>query len=112
MMGMCMLPELFADDALVRLSIALARAHHDVGRDEIHHDDAHVRVAGTDAVAPEEQLSFENVDQLVLGVAVGANGRTTDNLGVNNVYYIVSPTKFLLLISNGPSAPEVDIIQR
>ncbi len=47
----------------------------------------------------------------LLEVAVGATGRTTDNLGVNNVYYIVSPTKFLLLISNGPSAPEVDIIQ-
>jgi hypothetical protein len=45
-------------------------------------------------------------------LAVAANGRATDSFGVGDVYYIISTTKFLLLVTEGPSAPAIDIIQQ
>ena len=48
-------------------------------------------------------------------LTVAANGRATDNVGINNsndVYYIISATKFLLLVPAGPTAPAIDIVQQ
>jgi hypothetical protein len=47
-------------------------------------------------------------------LTVAANGRATDNGGINNndVYYIIAATKFLLLVPAGPTAPAIDIVQQ
>jgi uncharacterized protein YjdB len=46
-------------------------------------------------------------------LTVAANGRATENVGINNdVYYIISATKFLLLVPSGPAAPAIDIVQQ
>jgi hypothetical protein len=46
-------------------------------------------------------------------LAVAANGRATDNVGISNdVYYIISATKFVLLVPAGPAAPAIDVVQQ